>query len=180
AERPPSRIILLGAQPTEPETEYGWIEAADAASPFGMTSAGPVCRVAGFREKPSPDEARAWLEKGSLWNTFVMVGRASIFSEAGRLALPRLHALLRSAAPLAERPSGSAVLEEAYRCAELANFSRAVLESYPSLLAVSKMPPVVWSDLGTPERVFRSLRRMGAMLPWLRSSPALRRRPDRT
>src|SRR5262249_20927369 len=150
---------------------------ADAGGPLGLTSAGPVCRVGPFREKPSPDEALACLEKGSLWNTFVMVGKASTFSEAGRLALPPLHSLLRHAAPVADRLAGSVAMEEAYRSAGSTNFSRAVLESYPSLLAVSRMPPLVWSDLGTPERVFRSLRKMGAMLPWLTSSPALRRRP---
>jgi len=180
AERQPRRIILVGAQPTEAETEYGWIEPGDHSRPVGMTSAGPVFPVGRFREKPSPEEARACLEKGALWNTFVMVARASTFSEAGRLALPQLHALLRSAAASAAEPEGADALEHAYRSAERANFSRSVLQTYPSLLAVSRMPSLRWSDLGTPERVFRSLRLMGVNLPWLTTSQALRQRGPRS
>jgi hypothetical protein len=38
------------------------------------------------------------------------------------------------------------------------------------------MPAMMWSDLGTPERVFRCLRRLGKQLSWLTGGGALRNR----
>jgi hypothetical protein len=35
-----------------------------------------------------------------------------------------------------------------------ANFSCAILEPCPAFLAVAAIPRIVWSDLGTPRRVF--------------------------
>jgi mannose-1-phosphate guanylyltransferase len=164
-ERHPERIILLGAKATGPETEYGWIEPAGLERPLGRTVAGPICRVARFWEKPSARQAIVCFEKGFLWNTFVMVARASTLVEAGRLALPGLHAHLSRVAPLADQEPVSSSLDEVYRLTPDADFSRSVLESYPSLLAVSLMPTLMWSDLGTPERVLRCLTRLGIKLP---------------
>jgi mannose-1-phosphate guanylyltransferase len=54
--REPRWIVLFGAQPTEPETEYGWIEPGES---LGETAAGPLHRVRRFWEKPSVETARA-------------------------------------------------------------------------------------------------------------------------
>jgi hypothetical protein len=43
-----------------------------------------------------------------------------------------------------------------------------VLASSPGRLAVSQLPPVSWSDWGTPERVIATLRREGIAPRWLR------------
>jgi hypothetical protein len=51
-----------------------------------------------------------------------------------------------------------------------ANFSRAILEPCPSFLAVAEMPGVVWSDLGTPRRVFEILETEPARPSWLLTS----------
>jgi hypothetical protein len=51
-----------------------------------------------------------------------------------------------------------------------ANFSRAILEPCPPFLAVAAMPRVVWSDLGTPRRVFEILEREPARPSWLLTS----------
>ena len=74
--RHPGWIVLLGAPPTEPETEYGWIEPGDAA---GWTARGPVRRVRRFVEKPPADVARACLEGGALWNTLVFVAGGAVW-----------------------------------------------------------------------------------------------------
>jgi len=52
----PGWIVLFGAQPTEPETEYGWIEPGE---PLGETAAGSLRRVRRFWEKPPAETARA-------------------------------------------------------------------------------------------------------------------------
>jgi dTDP-glucose pyrophosphorylase len=64
--------VLLGAQPTEPETDYGWIEPGER---IGWARRDPVYRVRRFREKPSAPEARSLFAGGALWNTLVFVAR---------------------------------------------------------------------------------------------------------
>ena len=61
-ERMPERIVLLGARPTAPETEYGWIEAGD---PLSGSGASPLYAVRQFIEEaqagggePSPGVRR--------------------------------------------------------------------------------------------------------------------------
>jgi len=82
-----SGVILLGAAATVPETEYGWIE----AEPMETGSRLPGVRR--FWEKPSRAVAQMLLDRGCLWNTFVMVGRVDTFLELIRSAAPRLRDL---------------------------------------------------------------------------------------
>ena len=76
AERNTQDIILLGAVADRPETEYGWIE---PETPVANRSGNRLTRVRRFWEKPSSEIAKRLLNQGCLWNTFVMVGRASAF-----------------------------------------------------------------------------------------------------
>ena len=137
--RHPGWIVLLGAPPTEPETEYGWIEPGDAA---GWTARGPVRRVRRFVEKPPADVARACLEGGALWNTLVFVAGAATLVDAGRQLLWRLHAALPRA-----------------------DFSTAILEECAPILGVLELTGVSWSDLGSPRRLLRALHAPGAVPP---------------
>lgn len=54
----------------------------------GRGSLWAVVLVRPFREKPSEDVARACLEAGCLWNTFIVVGKASVLLRAGQEGLP--------------------------------------------------------------------------------------------
>src|SRR5262249_4721867 len=61
-------IVLMGAQPTDPDTEYGWIEPGKRV---GWMATAPVYRIRRFQEKPSPAVARVLFTVGCLWNTMV-------------------------------------------------------------------------------------------------------------
>ena len=161
--RHPDWIVLLGAEPGEPETEYGWIESGE---PVEWMATGPVCRVRRFWEKPSAEAARDCLARGCLWNTLVVVALASTLVAAGRQLLPELHDRL---AEVAASPAldANAAAAAAYAAAPRANFSQAILERCPSGLVVSRLPRLAWSDWGTPRRVSQSLRGAGIRAPWL-------------
>ena len=62
-ETQPDRIILLGAEPTEPETDYGWITAGAMLPGSGRT---PVYRVLRFSEKPDQEIADELFASGAL------------------------------------------------------------------------------------------------------------------
>ena len=147
----PDRLVLLGAHATGPEVEYGWIE---LGIPLDSTDDRRVWEVRRFWEKPSEEKARVCLEAGCLWNTFILVGKAATFLRAGREAVPEVDDRLTSAEPFLGTDEEAWALHQAYTLMPKANFSRAVLEPCPPFLAVAAMPRVVWSDLGTPRRVF--------------------------
>src|SRR3989442_5735314 len=50
-DRQSDRIVLLGAEASEPETDYGWIELGE---PLGGPGSSQMYRVRHFREKPTP------------------------------------------------------------------------------------------------------------------------------
>src|SRR5262245_37051363 len=83
----PDRVTLLGITPDRPETEYGWIE---PAQPIVEPRGRPFSGVRRFWEKPDAALARTLFEGGSLWNSFVMVGRAPTLLELIEETLPDL------------------------------------------------------------------------------------------
>jgi mannose-1-phosphate guanylyltransferase len=158
-------IILLGARATEPDTEYGWIEPGDAV---GATASGPICRVARFREKPTRQAAAMCLARAWLWNTFVMVAKARTLVSAADVLLPGLHRRLTAVTPFLGTPREAGALEQAYASLPRHNFSETVLQAGLPFLSVSALPPLTWSDLGTPQRLLKLLRALGMAPAWMR------------
>ena len=78
------------------ETDYGWIEAEPAISTHSPDG---LLRVKRFWEKPSARTAQDLLERGCVWNTFVMIGRAQAFLDLIRSSAPEVY---REFAPLIE------------------------------------------------------------------------------
>jgi mannose-1-phosphate guanylyltransferase len=174
-QRHPEHLVLLGAIPGEADTQYGWIEPGE---PVGRLRAATVSRVRRFWEKPTAGVARACLEAGALWNTFVLLARAATLEAVGEGALPELSARLGRLAAFAGAPDEPWAIRQAFALAPRASFSRDVLERVPTGLAVAPLPSAVtWTDWGTPERVIASLRRAGLTPRWLH---ALDHRPART
>lgn len=157
------RLVLLGARPTEADPGYGWVEPGPLIAP----EAQDVHTVRRFWEKPTPPIADACLAGGCLWNTFVLVGGARVIAEAGLHAVPELAARLRRAGQFAGPDLERWAFRQAYAHAPRADFCRAVLQTLPPDLAVVRMPPLYWSDLGTPERVVRTVKALGLEVPWL-------------
>jgi mannose-1-phosphate guanylyltransferase len=160
----PGRIVLLGAAPTEPEPEYGWIEPGPALDPSGGT---PIRAVRRFIEKPSPETARACLAAGAVWNTFVFVAKASALVDAGRRCVPGIHAVLERLMHAAARGARRDVLQRISASLPRGNFSRDVLQNVTPALAVTTLTGVTWCDWGSPRRVVASLQRLGIKPAWL-------------
>jgi mannose-1-phosphate guanylyltransferase len=159
----PDRLVLLGAQATEPEVEYGWIEPGrplDAEAPVG------IWEIRRFWEKPSADVARTCLEAGCLWNTFILVGKARTFVRAGQAALPDVADRLARIGRFRGTEHERWAVQQAYALMPSANFSQAILAPAPPCLAVSRLPGVTWSDLGSPPRVLQVLKKLGMAPPW--------------
>jgi len=162
--RHPQWLVLLGARPTEPETEYGWIELGD---PVSHLSSEPVCKVRGFCEKPPEEVALRCFSSGCVWNTFVFISHVATLIEVARQFLPTLSGRLARIAPFSGTEAESWAIAQAYAFAPSANFSRGILEHCPPFLAATRLPALMWSDLGTPARVVKTMRAAGMSPPWL-------------
>lgn len=160
-------VTLLGIAPERAEVEYGWIE--PYPSIFNRVS-GSVSRVRRFWEKPSIGLSRKLLERGCLWNSFVMVGRVNSFLKMTRAALPqvtaRFEAINSRYGTLRER----SLVRELYGSLPEINFSHEVLTVRPEDLSVMKVDGVGWSDLGEPSRVLTTLGRIGTEVQMARSA----------
>jgi len=165
-DRQGDRIVLLGAQPSEPETDYGWIELGE---PLPGSGPSQLYRVRHFREKPTQAMAEELYRGGALWNTFVFAGRATTLVEAGSDCLPALHERLIRLSRFLGTEHERWAIRQAYELSPRANFSQAVLERCPRKLAVVRLSAVSWRDLGTPRRVVKTLGELGMQPDWLRT-----------
>jgi mannose-1-phosphate guanylyltransferase len=133
---------------------------------LGRIGAEPIWRVRRFWEKPSEEIAAVCLAKGCLWNAFVLVARATTLLAAAERFLPAMNQRLARLARFEGANGAEWAVEEAYAGMPTTDFSRSILESCPPSLAVAKLPALTWCDLGTPERVLSTLKRVGAPGPW--------------
>ncbi len=154
----PETVTLLGITATSAETEYGWIEPQSSILGRARRS---VTRVSRFWEKPNAKLAASLMERGCLWNSFVMVGRVDALLKMTRAALPKLYAEFASIIPTFETAAERKAVRELYNKLEDSNFSHQVLAVRPQDLAVMRVEDVGWSDLGEPTRVLSTLARLG-------------------
>ena len=158
-----SLITLLGIKPDGAEVEYGWIE--PETSLLGSLSRS-ITRVKRFWEKPPLSLARRLMRQGSLWNSFVMVGRVDAFLKMTERALPELYEAFVAIAPSFGTDLERRALKDLYSSLSSSNFSHEVLASRPEDLTVMRVSDVGWSDLGEPRRVFSTLQRIGLQTQW--------------
>ena len=158
----PDLVVLLGVDPGGPEEEYGWIEPGEP-----VLGAGGCVRVRGFWEKPTAERARLFFGAGFVWNTLVVVARADTLTALGRRHVPDVAACLEALEARIDGQDDPSTVSEAYARMRPANFSREVLEREADALVVLRIRDVLWSDWGTPDRVVRTLRRIGMSPDWL-------------
>ena len=154
----PETVMLLGITPIAPETEYGWIEPQPSILAGAQKS---ITRVSKFWEKPSLNLATSLMERGCLWNSFVMVGRVDALLRMTRAAMPEMYAAFAAITSTFETATEHNALAELYSHIEDANFSHQVLAVRPEDLMVMRVGDVGWSDLGEPNRVLSALARIG-------------------
>src|SRR6185295_11564870 len=120
----PDMVILLGITPTAPETEYGWIEPQPSILASAQKS---ITRVRKFWEKPGLSLATALMERGCLWNSFVIVGRVDALLRMTQAAIPQLYARFAILTPVFETAHEHRALAELYLTIDDVNYSHEVL-----------------------------------------------------
>jgi hypothetical protein len=114
------------------------------------------------------------MERGSLWNTFVMVGHVHGFLQMVSLALTGLVEAFRES----QVWTGAEVhiQDSLYEGIPSTDFSREVLSVQTGRLVALQLD-AGWSDLGHPERVMTALQATGFKPWWMKEWQAPRRAP---
>ncbi len=147
----PADILLLGVAPEEPDPGLGYIV---PAADVGAGSA----PVAWFVEKPTVGEARALIARGALWNAFIIAARATalleLFDRYDAGLLRRMRFAVRRANVTAD---SSTALVDLYLRERSVDFSHDIAQRYGAVFRVLRVPECAWSDLGTVQRVTKTL-----------------------
>jgi mannose-1-phosphate guanylyltransferase len=158
----PEHILLLGVTPEEADPELGYIV------PASDSVAGPA-QVARFVEKPTVGEAEALIARGALWNAFIVAARASSLLDLFNRHDRGLARRMRSAVRRAVFGPTTTALVELYGRLDSIDFSRDIAERYGAAFRVLRVPACAWTDLGTVQRVTKTL----LATPGLKERPAV-------
>jgi mannose-1-phosphate guanylyltransferase len=187
AHEPRDRLVVLGAAPDGPETDYGWILHGPSRGPSfaGFADERPR-QVTRFREKPGAAEAARLYDAGALWNTLVVAGTVSAMWSVAVRHTPEASARFSVLLDLLRLPRGAGATDTAERLAlpwrygpmQPVDFSRDILQAAADSTVVVPMRGLEWSDWGRPERVQNTLGRIGSPLARTlphATSPSVRR-----
>jgi mannose-1-phosphate guanylyltransferase len=115
-------MVVLGVQPTRPETGYGYIETGEVVRE-GMA------RVRRFTEKPNLERAEEFVAAGNYhWNSGIFVWSARTLANAVREHLPDMAPLLEQIAAAYGTPGFREVFAEVYPKCENISVDYAILE----------------------------------------------------
>lgn len=148
--------ILLGIEPHEADPELGYI-IPGVYDRYGTQS------ILHFVEKPPANVAGTVIERGGLWNAFIVIACGRALLHLFEQSCPAIVRELRNLVTQSEQGLNvAAALSALYERLPQMDFSREVLQAHSSALRVARVPACGWSDLGTPKRVAETLRRLGS------------------
>ena len=153
----PDRLITFGIRPTYPAESFGYIEReaelslADRPEAVGTA---PVYQVNRFREKPSADVAREYLEAGTFyWNSGIFVWQAATILRQLEARQPEMVARLRTIVAAAGSKAYAQVFAREFEAIRGISIDYAVMEHAEDVLVVEA--PFSWDDVGSWQAIAR-------------------------
>ena len=137
-------IVCIGIKPDSPHTGYGYIQA-----PAGPEN---VERVVRFREKPSLEVAKSYLEEGGFWwNAGIFVWNAGCIESELRTHAPQISGIMDELQPYMYTEGEREALERLFPQCEKISIDYAVMEKSDKVFALAA--EWEWSDLGSFEAI---------------------------
>ena len=163
----PGNLVVLGIPPSHPETGFGYIERAGAAS---WLAGVPAYRVRQFTEKPDAAHARKYVASGRYyWNAGMFFWRVSTFLECLRKFLPKTWHALGELQQSIGTPGYARALKRIYPRLENISVDYAIMEPATRARGKSRehsaervfvLPAKIgWSDIGSWAAVYELLSR---------------------
>ena len=143
-------IVTFGASPTEPNTQYGYIEADDR-----QASADGAFPIARFVEKPDAAKAAEYLATGRFfWNAGIFLAKAStLLEEMGRFLPDSRSAIERSVAQATTDELFVRPAADDFNQAENISIDHAIMEKTSRGMVVPVQ--MDWSDVGSWDAVWK-------------------------
>ncbi len=144
-------LVTIGLTPTGPETGFGYIRCG------ALLGAGPARRAEEFKEKPSAEAARRYVDGGGyLWNASMFLWRAAAFLEELRLQQPELAAGLDRIADAWDSSDRGQTLRDVWALLPRTNVDQGVMEDAARRGRVAIVPADLgWDDVGDWDTVAR-------------------------
>jgi mannose-1-phosphate guanylyltransferase len=139
-------VVLFGAVPDRPATEYGYLTLGPERAVRGAAG---LRRLRSFKEKPGPAGARRLVSAGALWNSGMFCLPAEATLAAIAATVPELAAGLEQLRPHVGRRTWRAALDDVYPDLPSVSFDHGVLERLDELHALPA--EVGWSDVASWE-----------------------------
>ena len=155
----PDYLVLLGAQPNRPESDYGWIQPGEPLDGWSELVEDVPRKVLTFCEKPTQEMAELLYARHCLWNTLIISCRIRKLWSLASVYMPEVHRLFELFVKQLPFLSGCPA---AYQCQALlnlyallprTNLSYALLNRAARHCLVMPLTGILWSDWGRPERV---------------------------
>ena len=142
-------IITMGAQPTNPNTKYGYIQFADDPS---LSNARNLHKVVTFTEKPPVEMARKFIASGEFfWNAGIFIWSLPVLMDAYRQFLPDIadsFFKLGADTPRAE-------LSKVYTASEAVSVDVGIMEKASNVHVMEAA--FGWSDVETWDSLYNTL-----------------------
>jgi mannose-1-phosphate guanylyltransferase/mannose-6-phosphate isomerase len=147
------RIVVFGLPPTEPKTSFGYIR---PGARIGQNE--DVRLVEAFVEKPSRDNALAYLKAGYLWNSGNLLFRSDVMIREFEDFAPQVLAASLRSIEAARTDQGFMQLDEmAFAAAPKTSIDYAVIERTRNIAVV--VGRFRWSDIGSWDAIWEVLPR---------------------
>ncbi|MGH2519399.1 MAG: mannose-1-phosphate guanylyltransferase [Chloroflexota bacterium] len=138
-------LITFGIKPAKASTEFGYIHRGER---FPGSDDREVYRVESFKEKPTAERAREFVESGEYyWNSGMFCWKASTVLREIEQQVPGLHRGLKHIADAIGQPNEQDVLNSVYPTLPRDTIDYAVMEKAANVLVIPA--DIGWSDVGT-------------------------------
>lgn len=151
----PEQVFLLGIEPEEPDPELGYV----LADPQPRDT---VRIVRQFVEKPRHrEDINQLIVAGAMWNSFIFSASVSGLVSLYEASAASTLRAMRIALEQDRLNSSRAAVRRLYENLPNADFCKDVLAGQERRLGLVPVASCGWSDLGTPLRLLRAVRRLG-------------------
>jgi mannose-1-phosphate guanylyltransferase len=155
AGRDPEEIYLLGAQPEEADPALGYI------LPWFDSQHTPIGAYA-FIERPQQPEALKLINRGALWNTFIIAASLETFLRSLEPRFERQIESMRRILETQKLNGDEGPLNAEYLKWPSLDFSQEILQQNTDSVQVLRLPACGWTELGTVSKIQKALLHRGS------------------
>lgn len=141
------RLVLLGVEPTRPETGYGYIE-VDLDKPLEGFESDEVYLAKSFKEKPNRASAdQYFIGQNHLWNSGMFIWKASTILASAKLCVPELAHIFDEYECSVGTDNENDILKSTFEKAEKISIDKGIMERSTDIAVVRAN--FTWDDLGS-------------------------------